>query len=148
MEVVKEDLEDGKRQNTRSVLKLTPKKEHHNKTFTCQAHNRPAKEVMSSFIRLEVKYAPKVTFQVLPTHVREGDNVKVSCRAEGNPPEMVYRWFLNDQVIGGDHGTLLTLSNVTRLRHDAVIKCEVQNSVGKSQASETLQVTCKFSLSY
>jgi hypothetical protein len=143
VETLKEPLEDGKRFNTRSILRLTPKKEHHNKTFTCQAHNRPAKEVMSDFIRLEVKYAPKVTLKILSTQIRERDSVRVSCRAEANPPEMVYRWFLNDQVIAGDHGTLLTLHNASRHQHDSIIKCEVQNSVGKSEETQTLEVTCK-----
>lgn len=144
VETIKEPLEDGKRFNTRSVLRFRPKKEHHNKTFTCQAHNRPAKEVMSAFIRLEVKYAPKVHVKIQAPKIYEHDTVRVSCRAEANPPDMLFRWFRNDQVMAGDHGTLLVLHNVTRKLHDSIIKCEVQNSVGKSEESETLEIFCEF----
>lgn len=144
VESTKEPLDDGKRFNTRSILRFRPSKEHHNKTFTCQAHNRPAKEVMSTSIRIEVKYAPKVTVKILSPVIREFDNVRVSCRAEANPPDMLYRWILNDQVLPGDHGPTLLLPNVTRKYHDAIIKCEVQNAVGRSQESETLSVICKF----
>jgi len=70
--------------------------------------------------------------------------VRITCRADGNPPEMVYRWFLNEKVIAGDHGTVLNLYNISRKYHDAIVKCEVQNSVGKSEDSETLEISCKF----
>ena len=138
-------MDDGKRFNTESILRFRPRKEHHNKTFTCQAHNRPAKEVLSAYIRLEVKYAPKVSVKILSgPMIREFDNVKVSCRADANPPEIAYRWYLNDKPVVGDHSTLFVLSNVSRKLHDAIIKCEVQNAVGKSEESETLEITCKY----
>ncbi len=57
---------------------------------------------------------------------------------------MIFRWFRNDQVIAGDHGKLLVLHNVSRKLDDSIIKCEVQNSVGKSEESETLEVFCKY----
>lgn len=85
VETIKELLEDRKRYNARSILKITPKKQHHNKTFTCQAHNRPAKEVMSAFIRLEVKYAPKVSVKIHSRQIREFENVKVSCQVMTTP---------------------------------------------------------------
>ncbi|CAG7821597.1 unnamed protein product, partial [Allacma fusca] len=138
----KTPMDDGKRFNTESILRFRPRKEHHNKTFTCQAHNRPAKEVMSAFIRLEVRYAPKVAVKIQSGPViREFDNVRISCRADGNPSEMAYRWFLNDKPIVGDHSTQLILHNVTRKLHDSIVKCEVQNSVGKSEESETLEIS-------
>lgn len=36
------------------------------------------------------------------------------------------------------------IRNVTRKFHDAIVKCEVQNSVGKSEDSETLDISCKY----
>lgn len=33
---------------------------------------------------------------------------------------------------------------MTRKFHDAIVKCEVQNSVGKSEDSETLDISCKY----
>lgn len=39
---------------------------------------------------------------------------------------------------------LQVIRNVTRKFHDAIVKCEVQNSVGKSEDSETLDISCKY----
>lgn len=35
------------------------------------------------------------------------------------------------------------IHNVTRKYHDAIVKCEVVNAVGKSEESETLDISCK-----
>jgi len=72
VETIKELLADRKTYNVRSILRFRPKKEHHNRTFTCQAHNRPAKTVKSEFIRLYVKYAPKVVVKVHSPKLHEG----------------------------------------------------------------------------
>lgn len=36
------------------------------------------------------------------------------------------------------------IHNVSRKYHDAIVKCEVHNAVGKSEESETLDISCKF----
>lgn len=43
---------------------------------------------------------------------------------------------------------LQVIRNVTRKFHDAIVKCEVQNSVGKSEDSETLDISCKYKRRY
>lgn len=50
-----EPLPDGRRFTSRSVLKLTPKKEHHNTTFTCQAQNTADRTYRAAKLRLEVR---------------------------------------------------------------------------------------------
>lgn len=60
IEYIVEALPDGRRFTAKSILKLTPKKEHHNTTFTCQAQNTADRTYHSAKLRLEVKYAPKV----------------------------------------------------------------------------------------
>lgn len=60
IEYIVEALPDGRRFTAKSILKLTPKKEHHNTTFTCQAQNTADRTYRSAKLRLEVKYAPKV----------------------------------------------------------------------------------------
>lgn len=59
-EYIVEHLADARRFTAKSILKLTPKKEHHNTTFTCQAQNTADRTYRSARLRLEVKYAPKV----------------------------------------------------------------------------------------
>lgn len=67
----------------------------------------------------------------------------MGCNADANPSDVTYRWFLNDQIIIGDFTTEVLLRNVTRKYHDAIVKCEVHNPVGKSEESEALDISCK-----
>ncbi|XP_054285218.1 irregular chiasm C-roughest protein-like isoform X3 [Macrosteles quadrilineatus] len=143
IEYMVEALPDGRRFTARSILKLTPKKEHHNTTFTCQAQNTADRTYRSAKLRLEVKYAPKVTVSVVGSMTRlvEGQDVRLLCSADANPPNVTYRWFINDQLVLGDPTTELVMSNISRKNHDSIVKCEVHNAVGKSEESEALDIS-------
>nr|CAD7439490.1 unnamed protein product [Timema bartmani] len=144
IEYIKEFLPDGRRITAKSILKLTPKKEHHNTTFTCQAQNTADRTYRSAKLRLQVKYAPKVTLSVVGAHngrLLEGQEVRLACQADANPLDLTYRWYINDKPVPGDYTTELLLSNISRKFHDAIVKCEVHNPVGKSEESETLDIS-------
>lgn len=51
---MKESLPDSRRVTAKSILKLMPKKEHHNTTFTCQAQNTADRTYRSAKLKLEV----------------------------------------------------------------------------------------------
>ncbi|XP_017054972.1 irregular chiasm C-roughest protein [Drosophila ficusphila] len=146
IEYVKEPLADSRRVTARSILKLAPKKEHHNTTFTCQAQNTADRTYRSAKLLLEVKYAPKVAVSVVGGalaggKIPEGAEVILSCQADANPHELSYRWFVNDELMAGDFTTKMIIHNVTRQYHDALVKCEVANAVGKSEESATLDIS-------
>ncbi|KAJ1521076.1 hypothetical protein ONE63_002782 [Megalurothrips usitatus] len=141
---------DTRKLTARSVLKVTPKKHHHNTTFTCQAQNQADRTYRSARLLLLVKYAPNVTVSVKETtpssaslrHIPEGSDVRLACHADANPPEVRYKWFLDGEPVALTEGsTELVLRNVSRRHHDAIVKCQVENKVGKSEGSETLDVT-------
>lgn len=48
--------EDGRRFTAKSILKLTPRKEHHNTSFTCQAQNTAERTHRSAKLKLEVLF--------------------------------------------------------------------------------------------
>ncbi|CAB3371539.1 Hypothetical predicted protein [Cloeon dipterum] len=145
IETVVEPLPGDKRVTAKSILKLIPKKEHHGQNLTCQAQNTADRNHRSARLRLDVKFAPKVSVKV--THpvdrkIAEGDEVKLSCTAEANPTDgLNYRWYINDEPVSGEHTTELLITNATRAMHDTIVKCEVKNVVGKSEESETLDIT-------
>ncbi|XP_017086203.1 irregular chiasm C-roughest protein [Drosophila eugracilis] len=157
-------LPDQRRFTAKSVLRLTPKKEHHNTNFSCQAQNTADRTYRTAKIRVEVKYAPKVKVNVIGSlpggangglvgggggavhlgtgsRIVEHSQVRLECRADANPSDVRYRWFINDEPIIGGQKTEMVIRNVTRKFHDAIVKCEVQNSVGKSEDSETLDIS-------
>lgn len=51
-----EPAADMRRFTARSLLRMTPTKEHHNRTVTCQAQNTVDKAYRTASIRLEVMY--------------------------------------------------------------------------------------------
>ncbi|XP_037938622.1 irregular chiasm C-roughest protein [Teleopsis dalmanni] len=146
IEYFKESLIDARRFTAKSILKLAPKKQHHNTTFICQAQNTADRTYRSAKLLLEVKYAPKVAVSVVGGalaggHIPEGAEVILGCKADANPKELSYRWFINDDLVTGDFTTKMIIHNVTRQYHNAVVKCEVTNLVGKSEESETLDIS-------
>lgn len=146
VEYRKELMPDNKRFEARSILKLIPKREHHNTTITCQALNSADRQEKTAKLRLTVKFAPKVTVSVISgalanEKIPEGTEVRLACQAEANPSnDLTYRWYINGEPAIGDFTTEMMVPNISRKYHDAVIKCEVQNSVGKNEESETLEI--------
>lgn len=57
IDYMKEPLADSRRFTAKSILKLTPKKEHHNTTFLCQAQNTADRTYRSAKLKLEVCYS-------------------------------------------------------------------------------------------
>ncbi|XP_065094287.1 irregular chiasm C-roughest protein-like [Ochlerotatus camptorhynchus] len=146
IEYVKEPLTDTGRYTAKSILKLTPKKEHHNTSFTCQAQNTADRTYRSVKLKLEVKYAPKVSVSVIGGalaggRIPEGAEVRLSCHADANPNDVSYKWYIADEPAPGDYTTEMIIHNVSKKFHDAVIKCEVHNAVGKSEESEILDIS-------
>uniref|UniRef100_A0A1B6LJR2 Ig-like domain-containing protein n=2 Tax=Graphocephala atropunctata TaxID=36148 RepID=A0A1B6LJR2_9HEMI len=142
IEYLTEQQPDQKTYTARSILKLTARKEHHNTTFTCQAQNTADRTYRSARLRLEVKYAPKVRVYVVGNGSRlvEGQDVRLVCSAAANPPDITYRWFINNQLVLGDPTTELVLKNISQSHHKSVVRCEVHNVVGKSEEAETLDI--------
>ncbi|KAF7996877.1 hypothetical protein HCN44_002523 [Aphidius gifuensis] len=139
-------IEDGPLFTVRSVLKVMPRKEHHNTTFTCQSQNAADRTPQNAKLRVEVRYAPKVSLKIRSglaknSRIIEGSELRFRCRAEANPPDVEYRWYINEKTVIGDYTTEMIIHNATRELHDAIVKCEVHNEVGKSQETETLDIT-------
>lgn len=146
VEYLKKPMEDKKRFEVKSILKFVPKKEHHNTTITCQAQNTADRTEKVAKLKLEVKYPPKVTVSVISgtlanEKIPEGTEIRVACQADANPYDLSYRWFINGEPAIGDYTTELIIHNITRKYHNAIVKCEVTNSVGRNDATVRLDIT-------
>ncbi|XP_075987814.1 irregular chiasm C-roughest protein-like [Anticarsia gemmatalis] len=139
-----EAMSDRRRFTARSVLRLRPRRHHHNQTLTCQAQNTADRAYRSVTVKLQVQYAPKVRMfvksGVLKGTIQEGDTVVIGCQASANPNNLTYKWYVNNDHIAGDIHNELILSNISRRFNEATIKCEVHNAVGKSADTKTLEV--------
>ncbi|XP_043279028.1 irregular chiasm C-roughest protein-like [Venturia canescens] len=148
IEKFEEPFDGGPLTTVRSVLRVMPRKEHDNTTFTCQSQNAADRTPQNAKLRVEVRYAPKVSLKIPPEsskkkngRIVEGSELRFKCHAEANPPDMEYWWYINDKKVIGDYTTEMIIHNVTRDLHDAIVKCEVHNDIGKSEETETLDIT-------
>lgn len=103
----------------------------------------------SIFLCDQVKYAPKVIVSIVDGaldtgRIPEGNIVSLLCQADANPSDINYRWYINDEQIDGQTSHTVTLFNVTRDYQNSLVKCVVQNSVGISLDTESLDVICMF----
>ncbi|XP_072933890.1 irregular chiasm C-roughest protein-like [Epargyreus clarus] len=137
-----EPLSDGQRFTARSIIKMAPKQEHHNQTFTCQAQNTADRAYRAASVLIEVKYAPKIKIRYKTGNklVPEGKDVVISCTADANPTNLTFKWIMNNDSIVGNSSEL-KIPNVTRKYNGVPIKCVVFNDVGRSEESETLQIS-------
>ncbi|CAG9572924.1 unnamed protein product [Danaus chrysippus] len=136
-----DELPDGQRYKTSSVLRLIPSSFHHEQHITCQAQNTADRAYRMATVLIEVKYAPKINITMSTGVVSEGGDVRVRCSVDANPPAQLYRWYLNNKLLVGDYNEELVIFNVSRKHNNAVVKCEVSNAAGKSEATITLNVT-------
>lgn len=74
----------------------------------------------------------------------EGSDAKLVCQADANPPALSFRWFFNQELKFPPNPYEFIIQNVSRRYHDSIVKCEARNTVGKSEDSQTLEVTCKW----
>ncbi|XP_052743114.1 irregular chiasm C-roughest protein isoform X1 [Bicyclus anynana] len=135
-----EPLSDGQRFTARSIIRMSPKQEHNNQTFTCQAQNTADRAYRAASIQIEVKYAPKVKIRIKSgRRIPEGQDVVISCTADANPSNLTFRWVMNESIIG--NSSELKIANISRAYNGAVLKCMVFNDVGKSEETEALEIT-------
>ena len=135
-----EPYENTKRETLVSTLKFTPGKSDHNTTRICKAtHDGISKNIS---IHLLVEYSPDITLTLKSesTPIVEGQNIIFNCSATSNPPEMSYRWFVDEEIVPEVHGTQYIISEVSRDHNKKSIKCEVQNTIGSKEKSETLSI--------
>nr|XP_026483917.1 irregular chiasm C-roughest protein-like isoform X1 [Vanessa tameamea] len=140
-----EVMSDGRRFIARSTLRLRPRRHHHDQTYTCQAQNTADRAYKAASIKLKVQYAPKVRLVIKSRatngRILEGDKLIMGCQATANPNNLTYKWYVNKEQVLSAKGNELVLSNVSRKYNEATVKCDVQNEVGNSAESKTLEVS-------
>jgi len=139
-------VENTKRETMTSTLTLEVKREDDNATVVCQAQNAADPTPRSDAILLLVEFAPSValTPEAMDENgdalVEENGTISFVCNATAKPARVTYRWFIGDDIVTGTDGSKLTLPSVNRNMNGKVVRCEVTNARGKSDATSTLSV--------
>ena len=59
---------------------------------------------------------------------------------------MLIRWFIDNEIQLGNPTTRFEIENAIRTFNGKIVKCEVNNDIGKSEETEVLDVHCKIFL--
>ncbi|CAG2117605.1 unnamed protein product, partial [Medioppia subpectinata] len=133
-------LSDGKRWNAALKWTFIATKDFDGKQLTCRSENAALKQPKYTDIKVEVKYAPEVHIRADTIQQQIGEDIVLYCEANGNPNQVVYKWFRNEEQVTGDHGSRLVLNKVTKDMNGIVMSCEASNSVGTGRGKWTLDV--------
>ncbi|CAL4139445.1 unnamed protein product [Meganyctiphanes norvegica] len=133
-------LQDGHRQDAKSVLSFLASRNHHNKVFTCAASNPALHQPLTTQVTLEVRYPPEVTIIHDSDGYKEGETATLTCSATANPQKMTYRWYRSGQLVTGNNSTQLVVADLTRDVNLQDIICEASNEVGTSKKITRLSV--------
>lgn len=122
---------------TVSTLRMKPTRPM---SLTCSASNTAFKEPRKSrALEIQLKYKPRLELNVTSEMIKEGQNLVVKCSTHSYPKEVTYKWFINDDEMMETRDTL-TIENVGKELNNAELKCEAENTVGKSQTSKILNI--------
>ncbi|XP_063601765.1 irregular chiasm C-roughest protein-like [Penaeus indicus] len=138
--VLKDKLPDKKRVTVRSLLTFFPKKSHHNSTVTCVASNDATSAPLSRSIFLHILFSPEVQVIMYPNVLTEGADATFVCKAEANPSQVTYKWYIKSQLLANETSRSLTVRNLTSDFHRNAVSCEVTNSVGSARKSRRVCV--------
>ncbi|XP_061808434.1 myelin-associated glycoprotein isoform X1 [Nerophis lumbriciformis] len=113
-----------------STLTFTPHANNKDKHVECSVTYKGGQQQKESR-PLNIKYAPvdvKVEYKV---DVKEGDDVRLKCSCDANPPASSYEWHddLGARLYRGPSFNLLNVS-----RHMGVLYCTAINVIGKTQS--------------
>ncbi|XP_078354372.1 roundabout homolog 1-like [Oculina patagonica] len=96
--------------------------------YRCVANNSLGNDT-SNTATLDIQYQPKITAHPLSNIIKEGHNVTISCKAEGNPEPKI-SWTRNGIIISfAQHEKQLAIVNVNRI-DSGEYQCVANNSVG------------------
>lgn len=124
---------------TTSTLRLVPRGEE---TLVCTANSEAFPDYrVSTPVQLRVRSRPSVDLEVLTTHPLEvGDSLQLRCNYQAYPAKVNIFWFIKDEEIKGEKREYLTIEEVTKELDQSVIKCCVENAVGRTEKSLMVRV--------
>ena len=129
-------MQDGLTWKTTSIFQFVPLEDQ---TVVCIAHAEGFLEPQNSPpLQLRLHRNPKVTLTSSNMRLKEGEEGSFLCKTTSS--NVTFKWFLNDRRIAGEGGELLRLVDLSREEDGAWLRCLVENSMGRTEASLKLEI--------
>jgi hypothetical protein len=122
---------------TVSTLKLKPTE---NLSLSCSAFSESFQEPrISRKLDIKIKHSPRLSLNILNEPIEEGHTLVVKCENKAYPSNVTFKWFLNNNEME-ETSDMLKIENIPKKLNNAILTCEVENSIGKTKASKMLRV--------
>ncbi|XP_064617185.1 kin of IRRE-like protein 1 isoform X2 [Liolophura sinensis] len=132
---------DGKRMDAISSLTISPSKSDSGKQVACHAMNEAMVDPYTTSAILDVQYTPEIKMKVnLTRAIREYQYVRFSCDAIGNPYEITWKWYRNEDLLENQTRNYMDIPSIRRTFNGDTISCEATNSVGSTKKTFLLNV--------
>ena len=123
---------------THSTLTLVPQDDINIKCSS-SSHQFPSTK-FSQVLQIKLRYMPKVSIDLSKDTIQEGDKFSVTCNSKAYPENVAYKWFFGGIELAGEKNETLMIENISREHHESDVKCLVENEVGLTATSTTLNV--------
>ncbi|KAI4884949.1 hypothetical protein NFI96_016665 [Prochilodus magdalenae] len=141
--ISKEDIVDPTTRltSTKSRLQYTAGKQDMTSQFTCLVKHVTGSDQLTAPVSFSIHYPTEnVTLQVVPASpLKEGDNLTLTCQADGNPPPTSFNFHLKDKKVAVTGSNKYNLPGVTRA-DSGEYKCSLPNN-DKIEDKKTVTVT-------
>ena len=129
-------MEDGHTWKTTSIFQFVPLEDQR---VVCIAHSDEFLDPQHSLpLQLHLHQNPKVTLTSSSSTLKEGGDGTFHCKTTSS--NVTFKWFLNDRELAGEQGEQLSLVDLRRDQDGDRLRCLVENSKGRSEASLMLEV--------
>ena len=129
---------DNKTFKTHSTLTLMPKE---NMNIKCSSFSEQFPSVkFSRVLQIKLRYAPKINIELSKDKIQEGDTFSITCNSKAYPENVTYKWFLGGKEIVEEKNNNLKIKDISREQHGAEVNCVVENEVGQTNVTKTLNV--------
>jgi len=133
-------LEDGKTFETFSVLRLKPQLDDDQRKIFCTVSSDISPDPKGAMTVLRLKYKPRIKFSYKKEFLNEGDSFSATCNVDAYPKHVEFSWYVDGQLMESEKLNTLTIPKVTKSYLNSLVKCQVKNSVGISEAEGAINI--------
>ncbi|KAK0396447.1 hypothetical protein QR680_001719 [Steinernema hermaphroditum] len=126
-----------------SNVSFIPKADYDGKYLMCIArHETYGKEVRSAAVRMDLKFAPRVSLSVVNGEMKEGEDVVLLCNVDAKPISTLrISWFHKGNHIRDKTTDSLVMRDLRMIDHGSEVVCSASNQIGTTTASMILNIT-------
>uniref|UniRef100_A0A1A8F340 Activated leukocyte cell adhesion molecule b n=1 Tax=Nothobranchius korthausae TaxID=1143690 RepID=A0A1A8F340_9TELE len=124
---------------TMSILEYSALKSDAGAQFTCSTQHPLGEKLVSSPVNFTITYSTEhITLRVNPESPAEGDNVTLTCEADGNPAPTSFNFYIKGEVVKAENANKHILTHVSR-NATGLYKCSlIDNPLMESSRNITV----------